>query len=84
MRVRDKVISVDQPVGRSLAEDGKCVAEGALVPHEGWIILWVETGMSSGHICDTSRTLRIDGRSRRHDTGSTGLGDGSKNVARDV
>ena len=57
---------------------------GALVLHEGRIILRVKTGASSGHICDISRTftdrLRIDGRSRRHDTRSTGLRDGSKNA----
>jgi len=57
---------------------------GTLVLHEGRIILRVETGASSGHICDISRTftdrLRIDGRSRRYDTGSAGLRDGSKNA----
>jgi len=57
---------------------------GALVLHEGRIILRIETGASSGHICDISRTftdrLRVDGRPRRHDTGSARLGDGSKNA----
>jgi len=56
----------------------------ALVLHEGGIILRVETAASSGHICDISKTftdrLRIDGRLRRYDNGSTGVGDGSKNA----
>ena len=57
---------------------------GALVLHEGRIILRVETSPSSRHICDISRAftdrLRIDGRPRRHDTRCAGLGDGSKNA----
>jgi len=55
-----------------------------LVLHEGRIILRVETGASSGDIYDISRAftdcLWMDGRPRRHDTGSTGLSDGSKNA----
>jgi hypothetical protein len=57
---------------------------GTLVLHKGRIILRIKTGASSGHICDISRTvsdiLRVDGRPRRHNTGSAGLGDSSKNA----
>jgi hypothetical protein len=57
---------------------------GTLVLHKGRIILRVETGASSGHICDISRTvtnrLGVDGRPRRHDARSAGLGDRSKNA----
>jgi hypothetical protein len=55
-----------------------------LVLHKGRIVLRIETSASSGHICNISRTvtnrLRIDGRPGRQDTGSAGLGDGSKNA----
>jgi hypothetical protein len=57
---------------------------GTLVLHKGRIILRIKSGASSGHICDISRTvtnrLGIDGRPRRHDARSAGLGDRSKNA----
>jgi hypothetical protein len=57
---------------------------GTLVLHQGRVILRIETGASSGHVCDISRTvtdrLGIYGRARRHNTGSARLGDSSKNA----
>ena len=56
----------------------------ALVLHKGWIVLRVEASASPRHICDISGTianrLRIDGRTWRHNTRSTGLGDSGKNA----
>jgi len=60
---------------------------GALILHEGWIILRIESRAGSGNIRDVSRTgtlperLGINGRrARGHDAGSAGLSDGSKNA----